>query len=436
MLSVTTGIAADAASAEEHGRAAIDLAEQAGDPVLLAQALGALATMEFMLGRGVDRTRWERALELEAECGDRLWIDVMPSVQFGRVLFWTGELADARRIFERLRSIALERGDASRASLEWCLGYVGVRAGDWRWAADRADAALELTKQSGREADAAPFLALKAWVEAHVGRIDEARADAAAAIADATATRQPGAVIQARSALGFLELSLGDPVAALEQLDQADALAQATGVEDPGMYPYVTDRVEALTTLRRLGEAEALLEPFESKGRNLDRAWVLATSARCCGFLAATRGQRDAAVSAFEDSLGEQERSEQPLERGRTLLLYGAAERRFQQRRAARALLQSALDLFVELGAPLWAERARNELLIVGGRAASPGSLTDMERRIAVLVAAGNSNQQVANALHVAPKTVEWNLSKVYRKLRVHSRTELAAKLAKKARAG
>jgi DNA-binding CsgD family transcriptional regulator len=81
------------------------------------------------------------------------------------------------------------------------------------------------------------------------------------------------------------------------------------------------------------------------------------------------------------------------------------------------------------MGAVLWAERARSERSRIGGRAASNGALTETERQIASLVATGRSNADVARALSITPKTVEWNLSKVYRKLRVSSRTELAAKL-------
>jgi len=87
--------------------------------------------------------------------------------------------------------------------------------------------------------------------------------------------------------------------------------------------------------------------------------------------------------------------------------------------------------IFEQLPARIWADNARAELGRLGGRRPSPGKLTPVEEQIAELVAAGQSNAEVAHALVVSPRTVEWNLSKIYRKLHVHSRAELAAKLAK-----
>ena len=89
------------------------------------------------------------------------------------------------------------------------------------------------------------------------------------------------------------------------------------------------------------------------------------------------------------------------------------------------------LEVFDELGARLWSERAQAELRRIGGRApATPGVLTPTEERVAALVAAGGTYREVADALFISPKTVQWNLSKIYRKLGVRSRAELAAKLA------
>jgi DNA-binding CsgD family transcriptional regulator len=81
------------------------------------------------------------------------------------------------------------------------------------------------------------------------------------------------------------------------------------------------------------------------------------------------------------------------------------------------------------LGAPLWAEKARAELRRIGGRASSPGELTEAERRIAVLVAEGRANRDVAAALFITEHTVEGALTRAYQKLGVRSRAELAARL-------
>jgi DNA-binding NarL/FixJ family response regulator len=103
----------------------------------------------------------------------------------------------------------------------------------------------------------------------------------------------------------------------------------------------------------------------------------------------------------------------------------GQVQRRAKQKRAAREALERAVELFEELGARLWAERARAELARISGRARSDG-LTPTEQRIAALVAEGRSNKEVSGELFVTVKTVERNLSRIYEKLGVRSGAELA----------
>ena len=107
----------------------------------------------------------------------------------------------------------------------------------------------------------------------------------------------------------------------------------------------------------------------------------------------------------------------------------GAVRRRMRQKKGARDLIQRALTTFDDLGAPLWADRARRELARIGGRAPTSTGLTPTEAQIAHLVAEGRTNREVAEALFVSVHTVEANLKRVYRKLDVRSRTELARKL-------
>ena len=115
-----------------------------------------------------------------------------------------------------------------------------------------------------------------------------------------------------------------------------------------------------------------------------------------------------------------------PLELGRSRLAYGSALRRARQKAAARTALQDAARDFDAIGARVWAERARAELARVGGRPPSSGALTPTERRVAELVAQGLQTKEVAARLFVSPKTVEGHLSRIYGKLGVASRTELA----------
>ena len=83
--------------------------------------------------------------------------------------------------------------------------------------------------------------------------------------------------------------------------------------------------------------------------------------------------------------------------------------------------------MFASLDAPLWVDRARAELGRIGGRAPSPLELTPTELSVARLVGEGRTNREVADALFISPSTVQANLKRIYRKLGVRSRTELAA---------
>jgi DNA-binding CsgD family transcriptional regulator len=156
---------------------------------------------------------------------------------------------------------------------------------------------------------------------------------------------------------------------------------------------------------------------------------VLAVLARSSGLLRAARGDLEGAFASFEDALREHASTEEPFQHARTLLALGATQRRAKRRAAARATLEEALAAFERLAAPLWADKARADLGRIGGRAASRGDLTENERRIAELVAEGHTNREVAVALFVSEHTVEGALTRVYRKLGVRSRGELAVRL-------
>jgi DNA-binding CsgD family transcriptional regulator len=193
------------------------------------------------------------------------------------------------------------------------------------------------------------------------------------------------------------------------------------------MVPF---HAEALVALGRLDEAAALLDPYESLARANDRAVRLASALRSRALLHAAKRDYPAASAAFDESLAQLDRLDNPFERARTLLAYGSFSLAIRQRTKARKLLADAEAIFERLGCVGWAERVRGESSRLGGRAARTNRLTPTEDRIAALVIRGRSNAAVANELFMSPKTVEWNLSKIYKKLGVSSRTELAAKLA------
>src|SRR5262249_25576192 len=137
------------------------------------------------------------------------------------------------------------------------------------------------------------------------------------------------------------------------------------------------------------------------------------------------------ALEGLEEALTQHDRVEIPFDRARTLLVLGQVRRRSKQKRAAREALDAAAATFDELGAVLWAKRARAEDARVSGRKASEWPLTPSELRVAELVADGHSNKDVAAALFLTPQTVESHLKHIYAKLGIRSRTQLARRLVK-----
>ena len=236
--------------------------------------------------------------------------------------------------------------------------------------------------------------------------------------------------IQNLAVLGFLELSLGNTAEAVRLLRPLPARLIALGWREPTVYPVWPNAIEALVTAGELDQARDYLAGFEERAQAYGRPWGLATAARCRGLLHAADGDLAAALAAFQRALGAHERVPGPFERGRTLLALGVTQRRAKQRRAARVSLQQALAIFEQLGASLWAAKARAELGRIGGRAAAAPQLTPAEQRVAALVAQGRTNKEVAAALFVTVHTVEANLSRIYSKLGVRSRAELAHRLA------
>ena len=150
---------------------------------------------------------------------------------------------------------------------------------------------------------------------------------------------------------------------------------------------------------------------------------------RCRGLVRAAEGELEAAIASLAEAANAAEELGAPHETGRTLLMLGRVQRRARHKGDARASLERSIELLDEAGASLFTEQARHELARVGGRAPAGDALTVTERRLAELVAEGRSSKEAAAALFVTVKTVEANLSRIYRKLGIRSRTELSGAL-------
>jgi DNA-binding CsgD family transcriptional regulator len=424
----------NAEEAARHSRIAVERAEGAEAEDVLALALGNFAFVEFLRGNGLQRHVLERAVELERHVSGLPLLNA-PARQLGRQLLWVDELDEARVLLDRQYARAIERGDVmATIDLALDLTDLEIRAGNWNQASRHAEQMHELALQSGVPQYVTMSHIARLTVFTVCGDVDRARDAAAEALAIADPAGDENFRLVALNVLGVLELSLGDYAAAYAHSGDLPDRERAMGHGDPGILRIQENAIEALIWVGELERARELTSELDRIGRKLDRPRLRACAGRCEGLLAAARGEIPAALAAFDRALEFHERLPDPFELGRTLLAGGGVLRRARRRPEARERLERALAIFEQLGARLWAERTREELARFGGRPLRTGALTPTEQRIADLVAAGKSNHEVARAMHVSPKTVEWNLSKIYRKVHVSSRTELAAKLAKAAR--
>ena len=409
----------------EHAELAVQAASRVGDAALRCNALAKFGLVHFSCGRGIPRERMAEALALERSLpqwplpGAATWAH-------GFQLVWSGELDLARQLLEESSKIQNAREDFEESQTLWLLSILEWRAGNWELAARHAAESLALRAQFGREGFQPIAEMPAAMIAAHQGRIEDARARSERAIALAETDGVRIAQSGHRCVLGFIELSLGDAAAALGYLERAWEIRDEVHLLEPGHRLELADTLDALIAVGRLDEAERKLIPWEERSQALDRPWALAILARYRALLLAARGDLQAAFPCFERALSEHARSTDPFQHARTLLALGRTQRRAKKRAVARTTLEDALARFERLGAPLWSEQARAELARIGGRAASHGELTEAERRIAMLVAEGRTNREVAAALFLTVHSVETTLTRVYRKLEVRSRAELA----------
>jgi DNA-binding CsgD family transcriptional regulator len=234
---------------------------------------------------------------------------------------------------------------------------------------------------------------------------------------------------RARSAVGLLELSLGNAAEAHAQFRRAVEVVRATRFRHPGFFWFWHDAFEASVGADQLDEAEELLAWLDGVGNEIDHAPARASTEIGRALIAAACGDIQAAVIAAEAGLAQHDRFDRPLHLARTLLIRGAILRRAKQRRAARESLASAGVIFDGCGARLWLAHAQAELERTGRHHVKSGELTPTEAQVARLAAAGAKNKEIADQLFMSVKTVEANLSRVYGKLGIRSRTELAAKI-------
>ncbi|MFC9971585.1 ATP-binding protein [Spirillospora sp. NPDC127200] len=243
----------------------------------------------------------------------------------------------------------------------------------------------------------------------------------------------PPSNVHAAGALSLLDLGLGRHDAALDRL-----LGVVSGANRQGSIGSLPDLVEAAVRAGRAGEGRQAAGWYREWAAQVGQPWTEAVALRCAALVAADGDAVGGEAGELYARAVERHRHDggMPFERARTELLYGEWLRRARRRNDARASLRSALEIFERLGAAPWAERARTELRAAGestagGSADAPpqdvfAALTPQELQVVRLAAAGLSNREIGAQLFLSPRTVGYHLYKVYPKLGVTSRGELA----------
>jgi DNA-binding CsgD family transcriptional regulator len=428
LLTPTAALVGRIKESVQHAKTAVACADELGAAGLRSQALAMWATVSCMYGLGVDRYALQTALDLEEPDG-AVAATFQASAAAAQIEGWCGNLEMARAGIQDMQRRFVERG--TETDILWAAEQatmINIWLGRYEDATAIADDAVQRAEQLGGQHMLVTAWGRRSAVAAYIGQCDKARADAVAAISTAHAIGGEFLVIAPTTSLGFVEVSLGDYPAALAALEPILATFPIYGTEIV-TAGYLPDAVEALTALGRVDEAERLVSALERNGAQYDRPWMLAVGARGRAHTLAARGELEAAQEAAEQAMDHHERLPMPFERARTQLLLGQIQRRRRHGRAAAATLDEALATFERLGAPLWARRTHAEQARVARPQGDGNRLTPTELRVAERAATGLSNKQIAAEMFMAEKTVERNLSRVYRKLGIRSRAALYVQL-------
>jgi DNA-binding NarL/FixJ family response regulator len=410
------------ASAERYAEQAWTAATVAGDVCAREESLASLCwaramrgapMAELLPGREPDHAPSEVLIGNGVDRIEAVW------------LLWQGEVQAARKRLQGLLRVSEERGEEeSYLSLRLHLCELELRSGRW-------DVANALIDEWARElpvvAYANTFLTrCRALLE--IGR-GEAERGQWLAIEAARPLKRGGRwnELEAGRALGQSQLLRGQPEAAESLMNVWEQL-RAAGVDNPGTFPVGADLAEALTLCGRNVEAATVAQELSEAASAQRHRWAQAAAARAWGHVLLAQGEAERAAESLQEAAELFEAMDLQLDRGRSLTTLGVALRRARELRAARATLEAAAAALDSIGSEGWAEQTRLELARLGGRRRAE-VLTATEQQVAQLVQDGLANKQIAQRMVISISTVEAHLTRIYRKLGVGSRTELARML-------
>ncbi|MET9800539.1 AAA family ATPase [Streptomyces sp. NPDC006368] len=407
------------------------LASSVGDRHTAAKALTVQARMDRALGSpDAERTLAEaRALEM----ADRpLGVRNAAQILTIRHALFDDRLTEARDQLNALLPLVERRGPVEDSiELLNTLSQVDARRGQCAAALAHAGRSLALTLEAGLSPGPAWYhLAL-----AETAGGSFARAAGYARRSVQASEEEGDHVFLSRSlyALGRVQLVTGDVAGALETLRRVQEAENAQCAVDPSMLRWHEELAEALLANDAREDAEALLADVGPVAERLGRTTVLLGCDRVYALCLAAGGKTDEAVALLAETAERFAAHGLVLEQGRCLIALARVERRRRRRSAAQQALHGATAVFERAGAVPWlglaAESPSYAEPAPGGAGAALSRLTESEMHLARLVGEGASNQEAAARLYLSVKTVEARLTRIYQKLDVRSRAQLATVL-------
>jgi DNA-binding CsgD family transcriptional regulator len=402
----------------------VEEAERSADLRSLGRALAVQAFVHALRGDDGYRIVMDRALAIEASVDEPLG-EWSPSVLAAECARHRGDTEAALRHYRAVLDRAATAGNANIE--QWAafgLAWTEIVVGDFAGAGEHADLVLDIADQTG--VMGIPARTLRAHVDAWLGDLFAARTLVGEAIDRATAAGEATHRFGGLAVLGVIEGFAGDAATGAAQLAIARGLAGQLGLAHASALRMFLAEAELAALAGRLEQADAAFAAFEAAVPGDGPAWTVPLRRRALAAIQAARG--DLVEAARELDAAAAEPASLAPDRGRALLALGSVLRRLRELRRSRQATEQALAMFQALGTPPWIGAAKAELMrLPGRRPEAPQRLTNAEAAIAALVAAGRTNREVAAELVLSVKTIEVTLTRIYEKLGVRSRAELAA---------
>jgi DNA-binding CsgD family transcriptional regulator/tetratricopeptide (TPR) repeat protein len=430
LLARAVAAALEAGLEDEAGRSAELMAQAAARSDETARFLADLASGALASYRGepAEGMRLQRRAAARLDADPGLASSAERQLDVADAFAGIGRPDRARRYADRAIELAHDEGALGRlpdalSAAAWCR----AETGSWPRALALGAQALELAQAAGQAYLACDALITMTSIEAAQGRDRECREHVRDAERLSAELGLPLMRLLVRRHLALLEFGCGRLEKAISLYEQVRRLAAELGVHEPYFSP-LPELVEAYTRAGDPGRAQTRMAEYLADAPADGNPLARGRADRCRGIVAETDFD-----SHFQQAIALHGNGMLVFQQARSQLCYGERLRRARRRRDARTQLRAAAEAFDRLDARPWADRARAELRATGETVTEPGRvperLTPQELQIALLVAEGRTNAEVGKAVFLSTRTVEFHLSRAYRKLGVATRTELARQL-------